>query len=75
MTINVEQIALRVTTAQNKATLNWSGARTPVDIYQNGVVIDTGPEAGTATYRYKKTTTFKGCETNTNYCSVEVTVQ
>ena len=59
---------------KNKATLNWAGARTTVDIYQNGVVIATAPGSGTQTFKYKGQTTFKVCETNAHYCSPEVTI-
>jgi hypothetical protein len=75
----IDQIQLGVVVSGNGrkkfAALTWSGSRTLVDIYKNGSLVDTGAANGTATYRFKDQAVFKVCETETNYCSVDVVAQ
>ena len=75
----VEQIQLDVAVSGNGrnkfATLTWSGARTLVDIYKDGMHVGTGEANGTAVYRFKDQAVFKVCETGTVYCSVDVIAQ
>lgn len=73
----IDQIALNVKVynrgARGLAILTWADSRTPVDIYKNGSIVDSGPETGTDKYRFRSQAVFKVCETSTNYCSPEIT--
>ncbi len=75
----IDQIDLGLTVSgkgrKKTATLSWSGSRTLVDIYKNGVVVGAAANAGTAQYRFRNQALFKVCETGTNYCSVEILAQ
>ena len=77
--IVIEQIQLGITVSGNgkkrKATLSWSGARTPVDIYQDGVKVGAAESSGITSYRFKNQALFKVCEAGTNYCSIEILAQ
>ncbi len=75
----IDQIDLGITVSgkgrKRTATLSWSGSRTPVDIYKDGAIVGTAESAGTMSYRFKDQALFKVCETDTNYCSIEILAQ
>lgn len=77
--IVVDQIDLQVTVSgsgsRQKATLTWSGARTDVDVYKNGKIRRVRGPSGTTRFRFRNEAVFKVCETGTDYCSPDVTVQ
>ncbi len=75
----IDQITLKVTVSgsgkRQKAKLTWSGSRTDVYIYKDDRKRRTGGPNGSKTFRFKNQAVFKVCEKETDYCSLEVTVQ
>jgi Leucine-rich repeat (LRR) protein len=76
--IEIDQIDLQVIVTGNgsrkKTNLVWSGSRTYVDIYKDGILWRTGGPEGALRIHFKYPATFKVCETGTDYCSPEVVV-
>ena len=56
-------------------TTSWNNASTNVEIYANGVVVGTGLTSGSLSYKSKDPVAFKVCETGTQYCSADFSVQ